>query len=779
MLNAFWWLLTVEAIGLAAFPLAYYLFPRLADRGYSISKPLGILLIGYVSWMLSLLHVLPSVRLSLIGLLLLMGGLSSWFVWQRRDEFKAFIIRERMTIIAVESIFLVFFIGWTIFRATDPAINHTEQPMDFAFLNASIQNTTGQPEDPWLRGETISYYYFGYWMMGGVSQLSGVPSNFSFNLSLALIPAMGAMGIFGLIFSMVRSEARRMRYAVLGGVAAAILLGVVSNLEGVLEFMRANDIASQAFWDWIRIDGLDGSAPPPADSWTPSEFWWWFRSTRVINTFDGIQGLDYTIQEFPFFSFILGDLHPHVMSIPFAILFLTIGWNFLRMPMHVWRERNVQRYALILAMALTLGGLAFTNMWDLPTYSAIFLGLAVMKTYHANGGGVIAMTKGVVLIGAVVIGLAILLYLPYYISFNSSVSGIQPVMAATTRPIHLFIIWGLLLVAVVPFILRAFWETRIGGDWRRLTLFSLAVVVVPFLAWAVLHLNNGGGISDLIGRFFLILPFAALISAAIYSALWFVREDGPSGKPFALMLAAFGLLLIMGVELLFVDDSFPAPNERMNTVFKLYYQAWLLLAASGGFAIYYWRSMRISLSGWRHSLTTVWAGVFVILLVGSLYYPPAAAVSKGELALKDATLDGLAFVKRNRNGEFEAINYIKGNVDSGSAIVEAVGEWFDAGLISRSTGIPTIFNWPGHESQWRGDADSFAGREQDVSDIYQTQDIELARNLLAKYDVDYVYIGPRERAKYYADGEDGLSKFSDFMELVFNEGDVVLYRLVQ
>ena len=162
--------------------------------------------------------------------------------------------------------------------------------------------------------------------------------------------------------------------------------------------------------------------------------------------------------------------------------------------------------------------------------------------------------------------------------------------------------------------------------------------------------------------------------------------------------------------------------------------------------------------------------------MGSLYYPPAAGVSKSELGREEATLDGLYFVRRDPRMEAEhaAIIYIKENVGKDSAVLEAVGEWFDWGLVSRSTGVPTILNWPGHEMQWRGGTESFEGREDDVKRIYETIDTAVAKNLLTKYDVDYVYVGPREREKY---GEDGLDKFESFMEPVFNRDDVIIYRL--
>ena len=163
---------------------------------------------------------------------------------------------------------------------------------------------------------------------------------------MALIPALSAMGVFGLVYSLGACQAVRRRLAALGGLAAAGLLGLAANLEGVLEFMRANGMGSQVFWNWVSIDGLDGASPTPAESWVPGDFWWWFRATRVINTYDNGQGIDYTIQEFPFFSFMLGDLHPHVMAIPLGILFLAFSWNYMRSPGLVafpWRRSGRSR----------------------------------------------------------------------------------------------------------------------------------------------------------------------------------------------------------------------------------------------------------------------------------------------------------------------------------------------------------------------------------------------------------------------------------------------------
>jgi uncharacterized membrane protein len=209
-------------------------------------------------------------------------------------------------------------------------------------------------------------------------------------------------------------------------------------------------------------------------------------------------------------------------------------------------------------------------------------------------------------------------------------------------------------------------------------------------------------------------------------------------------------------------------------VFKLYYQAWILLSIASGFAFYYWLDLRGNVREWRRSLSGLWAAAVIVLLLGSLYYPAAAVATKSELNSSELTLDGLEFLRRSNPAEYAAIMYLQANAPPGSAIVESVGEWFDNGLISRSTGIPTVFNWPGHELQWRGGAEQFAGREQDVATIYTTTDASEARNLLAKYNVDYVYIGPRERQKH---GEEGIAKFSEFMDEVFSQGEVVIFRM--
>ena len=774
MLDVVLWLIAAYAVALAAFPLCYCLLPGLRDRGASIAMPFGILTMGYASWILSVLRIVPSTQITVLLLLIVMGGASTWIVRRNWREIVEFIVREWTTLALGQIIFLGVFATWIIYRFHDPSISHTEQPMDFMFLNSAARSALGTPEDPWLRGEGISYYYFGYWNFAMLTKLTGIVSGVTYNLSLALVPAMAAMGMFGLVSNLIGVDRGKLKATLFAGTAAALILVFMANMEGALEFMRANGMGSAGFWEWVGVNGLTAPEGSLTEQWWPTENWWWWRATRVIGSFDAGTQIDYTIHEFPAFSYVLGDLHPHVMSVPFVVMFLGFLWNFWRAPA-VWSLRDWRPYLSLFVMAFLLGGLGFTNMWDLPVFGLVFLLVAALKVYASGKTRVrdivLETAPLTLLVGVVVFAL----FSPYFLTFTSQVGGIGALEGPGTRRVHLLLVWAPYLVAVAPFVVIVFLRTTLREDWSRTTLYALAAGFLPFAVWAILHMGGGGDPAGVIGRFAHVLPLALLVTFGAYTTIWLIREGKESvGMVFAMALSTLGLALILGPEILFVDDSFGGANERMNTVFKLYYQAWTVLAAATGFVIYYWAKLIREAKDSSRLLLRVWGAVFVLVLAGSIYYTPAAIASKADLYGEDRTLDGLQHVRRFAGPEYRAIEYIRENVGQDSAILEAVGDGYsEHGRIASSTGVPTVLNWPGHQMQWRGSSAPFEGRERDVQIIYQTLDIGEAVSLLDKYDVDHVYVGARERERY---GEAGLAKFAEFMAPVFSEADVVIYR---
>ncbi|MBI4299999.1 MAG: hypothetical protein HY677_02605, partial [Chloroflexi bacterium] len=317
--DVFAWWFWIEALGLVALPPAFLLFRRLPDRGYFFAKPLGLLLLTYLVWLAGSFHLLPNGRGSALLILLVLIAVSLAMLRRCRGELAAHLSRNGPLIIFGEGLFLLLFLLWAAVRAHNPDIAHTEQPMDFAFFNASRRAEFFPPQDPWLSGYSVSYYYFGYLMMATISNLSGVLPAISYNLALASLFALTGLGAFSLVYNMVAASRARsagtfepsLRAAGFGLLGALFVLGI-GNLEGGLELLKAHGFGSSGFWQSVGIKDL--ANPYHSSHWYPTDNWWWWRATRVIGTICGGRSLDYTITEFPFVSALLGDLLPHVMA---------------------------------------------------------------------------------------------------------------------------------------------------------------------------------------------------------------------------------------------------------------------------------------------------------------------------------------------------------------------------------------------------------------------------------------------------------------------------------
>ena len=800
MHDALIWLLVIEVLGLITLPLTYSLFRRLPDRGLIFSKLLALLLSSYVLWILGLTHILPNTRYTIIAILAVLALLSYLLMRRRLPEMVAFIRRERVFLLTGELVFLGLYFLWLSVLSFSPAIHHTEQPMDFAFLNSILQSTYFPPEDPWLAGHSISYYYFGHFMMAGLTKLTAIPSSISYNLSIALIPALVGAAAFSLVYNLIRlSGAPTQRVAILFALTAPLFLVLVGNLEGVLEFVYARGWGAEGFWQWVSIKGLEGSQGGDT-SFFPREGWWWWRATRVIDTVVDGRSLDYTITEFPFFSYIVANLHGHVSSLPFLIFNLALGLNLFvsreRLGL-AWLRRNLWE---VIVIALALGSLAFINIVDFPIFAAVFVALVLVKGYGDWGGQVQrALLPSLTLVVPVLVG-AVLLYIPFYLTFNGQASAILTVRDVSTRPFFFFLIWGLFLVISGSFLLRQAWSVP-GLKGRNPGALSavLVITLLPFLVWSGIELFvsflDGGvmeGIRTVAARFGKLLPGLVIVGVALYAMLLRTRHGGERATAFSLLPLALAFYLLVGVELFYLVDIF---GNRMNTVFKVYYQAWLLLAIASAYGLYYLYShpmpslaglvsgkpssmmtpVRALLGLSERSVRYGLVGLVVVLLLASIYYPVGAALDRTRDTGSDNTLDGLAFLQRSNPGEYEAIKWLRDEAPRGRIAEATGGSFTEYGRISSSTGFPTLLGWKGHEHQWRGgrSVKLLDDREELVAQIYRSEDPEQVLHLLDDNDVRYVYVGVRERDKY---GKGQFDRFSSFLKPVFRSQDVVIYE---
>jgi YYY domain-containing protein len=728
MTYVFIWWMVVEILGLAALPLALRLFRHLPDRGYALAKPLGILLTGYLFWLAVSFGFLSNTRTAIVLVILLVMAGSVLLHLKTRDAEaptgRAF--RLRNLVITNELVFAVAFGLWALVRAYNPQISATEKPMEFAFLNAILRSEHFPPLDPWLSGFAISYYYFGYVMMAMLTKLSGVPSEVAFNLGIALLFALTVSGSFSLCYNLVagheKREEMKRRLATIFGALGAVFVAVAGNLEGALEVMHTRGLGSTSFWEWIDVKNL--AAAPISGSWIPTDNWWWWRASRVVH--DVVLGQDLeVIDEFPFFSFLLGDMHPHVLALPFVLLALGLALNLL------WSRREAQWWEVVL-LGVSVGGLGFLNSWDLPTYLLILLVAYALVSYRRLEGFSRRWVTEVSFFTLALLALSFLLYLPFYIGFRSQFGGVAPVLLVKTRVHQYLIMFGMFIYVVIGLLGYGLWRIvsslKVEREWPRRSWLLLASAVACALV---------------MGAFFLLLKLylLALLILLIAAGSFLLEEQlrsssrrgVTSSSTFVVILTLGALLLTLGVELVYLRDTF---GTRMNTVFKFYYQAWVLFAIACAFGIYY---LAPRVKGRQVLLSSMWLLGLFALFLASLIYPVVATHTKTNGFSGSPTLDGMAHLEQVYSDDLTAIRWLRANVAGAPVILEASGgSYTHYGRISVHTGLPTLLGWGGHELQWRGNYEEPGKREPDIEDLYTSPDLELTSSLLDEYDIGYV-----------------------------------------
>lgn len=873
-----WWV-TLLALGTAVWPLTWRLFNRLPDRGYAFTKMVGVLLVSYLFWILGSVGFVGN---NLGGILLALGvvtAVSLRVLTQQPTDLKNWLGQNWRYILLTELLFLLMFAGWAWIRAQHPAIEATEKPMEFAFLNAAVRTPTFPPIDPWLSGFAISYYYFGYVMSSVITRLAVVPTVVAFNLTLAWLAAGTAVGAFGLVYNLVASRGEQARKtAVLLGLIAALAIPSAGNLQIILEQLYANRDRYTALWTiqesaFSALNNATGRSEAPANFWlwldvtdintpqnptiTPryeSPSWWWWRSSRPITEVnlngEPVAGLE-PIIEFPAFSFILGDIHPHVLALPFALLSLALAFAW-------WKEAQVSAFTfrltstrdatsgsqlslstlasllpnwpLYLFTVVLMGGLSFLNTWDVLIHLFVLLGAFLIGSWQRYGWSRDLLTQTVIV--ALMIGIpAILLYLPFYLGFRSQ-AGAPFLLPTLQRPIrlpHFLIVFGLPLSSIVPLMLALGFRQRFR-QWRTglLTAVSLILgllLLMLLLAWVVAASAEGAGrvaaVAEQVGRLipprppvafapgwattavFTILPavltaklalpgMVLLLSAIVALCVMVWKEQFPADKtavsatdapasplPFVLLLILTGSLLTLGPEFVYLRDNF---GFRLNTIFKFYYQAWVMFGIAALLAIdILLREMRRRLTGWGTAV------VYALLLAGALQFPLIAAQTRAieyrgfptaENRLPP-TLDGLARLQAFNQDEYDAIMWLQNNVDGLPVVLEATGGAYSSyGRVSANTGLPTVLGWANHQYQWRGSGTPEpAERDPVIRDIYQRPFWDNTGALLDRYNVAYIYVGGLEINTYGSNGTlPGREKFDELLEVAYQNNSVTIYR---
>lgn len=806
-------------VGWLGFPIAYRFLPFLPGRGFALSKGLGLLVWAFGFWIAVSLHVAQNdaggILLSLLALALI-AGLS---LRSGMKELAAWVRNHGRLILISEGIFLVLFGFWAVVRAAAPEAVGTEKPMELAFIQAILRSPSFPPHDAWLSGYAISYYYFGYVMVAMLSRFTGVAGEVGFNLAIAGWFGLAGVASYGVLYELLASRATpKMRKTAVQALLAPLFILLLSNLNGPLEMLHAGGVFWQrspsgewqsSFWRWLDIQELNR---PPAEpfSWVPNRpggIWWW-RSSRVLTDYDLNGAPREVIDEFPAFSFILGDLHPHVLAMPFGLLALGLALN-LYYKARILPHSRVRPSSLVAQGdfwlgVIGLGALAFLNTWDFPIYMAIYVAAWILGRGSAEGWDWQYVREGVILGLLTGVG-GILFYAPFYSGFASQAGGVLPSLSFFTRGVHFWVMFGSLLIPALAWMVvelpaerRPFFLWR-GLAWAAVGVFGLWLFsyLVGFLYFALPNMADlitalQGGVSPqmaLLGSFAkrlaqpgmwlsmlailalalsVFLALSRLIPAGerepspgLQNQLWI---DEKAGKLFILLLFLAGCGLVLLPEFFYLRDQF---GWRMNTIFKFYFQAWMIWGIVAGYATArLLERFSAGISAW-----VVRAGLAVLIVMGLVYGFFGVMTRTQEFHPAEWSLDGALALRRYQPEEYEAIQWLK--TAPAGVVAEAVGgSYTDFARVATFSGNPTVLGWPGHESQWRGGAREMGSREKDVELLYTVPDWETARNIIVSYNIRYIYVGSLEWNKYRIREE----KFQTNMRLIFQNASVRIYE---
>ena len=857
----FWFL--IQLFALAVWPLAARLFAALPSRGYALAKPLGLLLVTYGLWIGGSLGLLRNSAGGALAALAVVAAASLWATLTAprnapgHEPLRAWLRGHWRLVLLTEALFLLALAGWAAMRSYSPEITTAggEKWMELTFLNGILRSPTLPPLDPWLSGFAISYYYFGYLMLATLTRLSGLAPSVAFNVGLATWAALTITTAFGIGYDMAaallrgerseRTEAARAAstraLAAMGGLLAALFVGVLGNLAGFLESLHSRGIGSLAFWRWLDVKDLNCLGGPdfteavancPAVAgWTPERYFWWWRASRVITDRDLAGRAVEVIDEFPFFSFLLGDMHPHVLALPFVLLaigaLLAFVLHATALPRGPRTQGFLARTAALFPLgwagfvlaALSLGSLGFLNTWDLPVYGLLWL-LTLIAVQAWRARRLSARLAGEALAVTLLLGVtAVALYAPFYVGFQSQAGGILPNFLFPTRLSQFFVMFGPLLAAVLLLLtaLSLQRQPELAGAPRRSTLhaglgfFLLAAVLPVLFLLAVLLVGvltpggqalierlrelpvmQGAGFATFgelaaaVAKLRLTTPWTylllagmigwtlALLRRALHRWTAETDEDGAAASPaaqpvvvFALLLLLVATLLVFSVEFVYLRDTF---GTRMNTVFKFYFQGWVLMALAAAFGVVYVA---------RHAprgLRAVSLPVLALLTAAGLFYPVFASYTRGQRFAVEPTLDGAAYLAVQNPADAAAVAWLRQNVRGPATVLEAAGGSYSyAGRISTQTGLATLLGWDGHELQWRGNTVEQDKRRPVIERIYGSATGSELQTLLNQWRIDYVLVGPLERQTYGVSPQ-SEARLAQIMQLVYDSADVRIYR---
>lgn len=799
------WYLVLWLLGLSVFPLLFTVFSGLPDRGYPLARMAALLLTAWISWIFSSFDILAFTRWSILLAIVLLVALSFYFGLRKKAEIIQYLKSTWKYILSVEIIFAVVFVYMLIIRINNPDLWQPwmggEKPMNFAFFNAVLKTVYFPPENPWFSGHYLNYYYYGYVMAAIPTKLTGIMPSIAYNLVLPSWYAMAGIGVFCIGYNLVTGlshsnqlygnkpfsdwnasthhQKSTRRWAYFAGLFALLAVMLFGNLyENKILLKHLPEMVPV---NWAEEHPENPSGGKFAATWDlitgktelpGNNSQWYFEASRPILNGEA----DTPIAEFPYFTFLYGDMHPHMLTMLYYAL--AFGWMLSLLIYPINRMKWPERILSLCIAAVVFGSFSASHTWDFYP----FLGLAVITLSWSIWQTRPGPTKATVLVIAsfvvAFVGLAFTFYSPFTHWFKTEYMSIILWTGAKTPLGDYLIVFGLSMFIVISLLVkeslgdlkRAYHK---WPDYKTLTkILVLISLVLIYLVSSLIWKSN-----------YQVLRLGLFILIGLGYQVFFRRGQSKL-QMLTWILFSIGFLLTLLVEFVVLKGDV----GRSNMVFRMYIEAWFYFGISSALAL---TLLLAGIKKWPQWTSIPWIIILALLVIGSLSYPYLATGERiadrwPNITNPPKTLDGAAFMlgeadasapaiyddegkPLNISRDYEAIKFMQDNVSGSPVIVEGnTVEYKWGSRFSVQTGLPSVIGWNWHTRQHNSLLDGawITKRIDEVANFYNTGDLEAARKFIAKYNVEYIVVGDLERARY---NPEGLTKFQNLvMDGTFN-----------
>ena len=622
------------------------------------------------------------------------------------------------------ALFTVLFLIAVWVKGFKPEIsNDTEKFMDYGFMQTIYRQKSAIPEDLWFSGKTLNYYFLGQSAAVYLCRLAFITPEYGYNFMLCTIFALSFCMILSIVDAFLRSGYLTAKsHAKLGGAIAASLACLGGNGHYLI-FGFFAPILEKITGRTFRYNDYGYFFPD---------------STTYIGMYP--ETMDKGKHEFLAYTLVLGDLHAHAINVIFVLLLITMLLDYAldeknvtdpdeRVAEELAKINNLSYLILdkirdiccdyrIIVIGILLGLYRGTNYWDFPIYF-IVAGAVILFTDYRREGISLRCTIRVLIKGAYIFLMGTILILPFSLHFEKMASKIC--LAENRSPLYkLLILWGIPVALCLIFLIHTHVFRR---GFHEIPEDKITKVTLSDLT---MH---------------------------------------------ALILCAIGLVILP--EVIYVKDIYGDEYARFNTMFKLTYQAFTLFAISMGVATGVWMDRGKKVLGNITLVISILLSTYIFVAVyqfmGNVFIPSERiGTSAVDPLYDDASL----------SAEATAIGIINADDSENIHIMEKYGKSYSPDCrISVFTGACNVAGWEVHEWMWRNNWDIVAEREGEIGYFYVGGDSDYCKSIIDKYDIDYIFAGPREWSEYTVNA-DGFSKFCEKIP-VSEDLTVALYKVIK